>query len=119
MPGRETDVPGSRLLLRSDGRFCRGVPPAWPAAGVRGTPMIRGWRLSPARIQVLGACGIWIVLAWVLAAGPLRRARPSAARQDDEPRAACTCGQRCQRHGGPEDPVGGMCGVPAALGPGP
>jgi len=38
-----------------------------------------GWRLSPARIQVLGACGIWIVLAWVPAAGPLRRDRPSAA----------------------------------------
>ena len=31
---------------------------------VRGTPMIRGWRLSPVRIQVLGAYGIWIVLAW-------------------------------------------------------
>jgi len=30
---------------------------------VRGTPMIRGWRLSPVRIQVLGAYGIWIVLA--------------------------------------------------------
>jgi hypothetical protein len=26
--------------------------------------MIRGWRLSPVPIQVLGACGIWIVLAW-------------------------------------------------------
>jgi hypothetical protein len=63
MPSRETDVPGSRLLLRSGGRFCRGVPPAWPSAGVRGTPMIQGWCLSPARIHVQGACGSWIVLA--------------------------------------------------------
>jgi len=30
---------------------------------VRGTPIIQGRRLSPVRIQVLGACGIWIVLA--------------------------------------------------------
>jgi hypothetical protein len=37
--------------------------PAWPAAGVRGTPMIQGWCLSPARIQAEGACGSWIVLA--------------------------------------------------------
>jgi hypothetical protein len=29
--------------------------------------------------------------------------------QDDGPRAACTCGRRCQRHGNPEDPVGGRC----------
>jgi len=29
---------------------------------VRGTPMIQGC-LSPARIQVQGACGSWIVLA--------------------------------------------------------
>jgi hypothetical protein len=28
-------------------------------------------------------------------------------RQDDGPRAACTRGRRCQRHGNPEDPVGG------------
>jgi hypothetical protein len=28
--------------------------------------------------------------------------------QDDGPRAACTCGRRCQRHGNPDDPVGGM-----------
>ena len=25
-------------------------------------------------------------------------------------RAACTCGRKRQRHGNPEDPVGGMCG---------
>jgi hypothetical protein len=31
-------------------------------------------------------------------------------RQDDGPRAACTCGRRCQRHGNPEDPVGGRSG---------
>jgi hypothetical protein len=30
---------------------------------VRGTPMIQGWYLSPARIHVQGACGSWIVLA--------------------------------------------------------
>ena len=30
---------------------------------VRGTPMIRGWHLSSVRIQVLGACGIRVVLA--------------------------------------------------------
>ena len=29
-------------------------------------------------------------------------------RHDDGPRAACTCGRRCQRHGNPEDPVGGI-----------
>lgn len=81
--------------------------------------MIRGWRLSPARIQVLGAYGIWIVLAWFPPLALCVVTGHRLRRQDDEPRAACTCGQRCQRHGGPEDPVGGMCGVPAALGPGP
>ena len=30
---------------------------------VRDTPIIQGLRLSPVRIQVLGARGIWIVLA--------------------------------------------------------
>jgi hypothetical protein len=29
-------------------------------------------------------------------------------RQDDEPRPACTCVQKCQCHCGLEDPVGGM-----------
>jgi hypothetical protein len=37
--------------------------PAWPSVGVRGTPMIKGWCLPPARIQVQDACGSWIVLA--------------------------------------------------------
>jgi hypothetical protein len=53
---------GSRLLLRSGGRLCRGVPGMAVCRGA-GTPMIQGWRLSPARIQAEGACGSWIVLA--------------------------------------------------------
>jgi hypothetical protein len=69
---------------------------------VRGTPMIQGCRLSPVRIQILGACGIWIVLAWVPAAGPCVVTGHRLRRQDDETRAACACGQRCERHGGPE-----------------
>jgi hypothetical protein len=47
--------------------------------------MIRGWRLSPVRIQVLGACGIWIVLAWF---PPLALCVVTGDRlrsQDDEP----------------------------------
>ena len=63
MPGRETDVPGSRLLLRSGGRLCRGVPRHGRLPGVWGTPMIQGWCVSPDRIQAEGACGNWIVLA--------------------------------------------------------
>ena len=63
MPGRETDVSGSRSLLRSGGRLCRGVLRHGRLPGVRGTPMIQGWCLSPARIHVQGACGSWIVLA--------------------------------------------------------
>jgi len=63
MPGRETDVSGSRLLPRSGGRLCRGVLRHGRLPGVRGTPMIQGWCLSPARIQAEGACGSWIVLA--------------------------------------------------------
>ena len=62
MPGMETDVPGSRLLLRSGGRLCAEFP-GMAVCRVRGTPMIPGWWLSPARIQVQGACGRWIVLA--------------------------------------------------------
>jgi len=31
-------------------------------------------------------------------------------RQEDGARAGCACGRRGQRHGNPEDPVGGMCG---------
>ena len=29
---------------------------------------------------------------------------------------ACTCGRRCQRHGNPEDPVGGISGLTATSG---
>jgi len=68
---------------------------------VQSTPMIRGWHLSPARIQVLGACGIWIVLAWFPPLALCVVTGDRLRRQDDEP-AACACGQRCQRHGGPE-----------------
>jgi hypothetical protein len=52
---------------------------------VRGTPMIRGWRLSPVRIQVLGACGIWIVLAWFSPLALCVVIGDRLRRQDDEP----------------------------------
>ena len=68
---------------------------------VRDTPIIQGRRLSPVRIQVLGACGIWIVLAWFPPLALCVVTGDRLRRQDDEP-AACACGQRCQRHGGPE-----------------
>ena len=71
--------------------------------------MIQGWCLSPARIHVQGACGSWIVLPCVPAARPLRVTGDRLRRQDDEPRPACTCVQRCQCHCGLEDPVGGRC----------
>ena len=70
--------------------------------------MIQGWCLSPARIHVQGACGSWIVLPCVPAARPLRVPGDRLRRQDDEPRPARTCVQRCQCHCGLEDPVGGM-----------
>jgi hypothetical protein len=72
--------------------------------------MIQGWCLSPARIHVQGASGSWIVLPCVPAARPLRVTGDRLRRQDDEPRPACTCVQKCQCHCGLEDPVGGMCG---------
>jgi hypothetical protein len=37
--------------------------PGLAVCRVRGTPMIQGWCLSPARIQAEGARGSWIVLA--------------------------------------------------------
>jgi hypothetical protein len=70
--------------------------------------MIQGWCLSPARIHVQGASGSWIVLPCVPAARPLRVTGDRLRRQDDEPRPACTCVQKCQCHCGLEDPVGGM-----------
>ena len=67
MPGGETDVSGSRLLLRRGGlAVAVGSAAAFSdmaVCRVRDTPIIQGRRLSPVRIQVLGACGIWIVLA--------------------------------------------------------
>jgi hypothetical protein len=57
------DVPGSRLLLRPAAGSA-AVFPGMAVCQVRGTPMIRGWRLSSVRIQVLGGCGIRIVLAF-------------------------------------------------------
>jgi len=62
MPGREMDVPGSRLLLRP-AVGSAAVFSGMAVCQARGTPMIGGWRLSSVRIQVLGACGIRIVLA--------------------------------------------------------
>jgi len=60
MPGREMDVPGSRLLLRP-AVGSAAVFPGMAVCQVRGTPMIGGWRLSSVRIQVLGgaAGGSW------------------------------------------------------------
>jgi hypothetical protein len=69
--------------------------------------MIQGWCLSPARIHVQGASGSWIVLPCVPAARPLRVTGDRLRRQDDDPRPACTCVQKCQCHCGLEDPVGG------------
>jgi hypothetical protein len=69
--------------------------------------MIQGWCLSPARIHVQGASGSWIVLPCVPAARPLRVTGDRLRRQDDEPRPACTCVQKCQCHCGLEDPGGG------------
>ena len=60
--------------------------------------MIQGWCLSPARIHVQGACGSYIVLPCVPSARPLRVTGDRLRRQDDEPRPACTCVQRCQCH---------------------
>jgi hypothetical protein len=78
--------------------------------------MIQGWCLSPARIHVQGASGSWIVLPCVPAARPLRVTGDRLRRQDDEPRPACTCVQKCQCHCGLEDPVGGYgCPVPSAV----
>lgn len=74
---------------------------------VRGTPIIQGRRLSPVRIQVLGACGIWIVLAGFPAAGPLRHDRRTgfAVRMTKPLRhAPADRGASAWRSG---DPVGG------------
>jgi hypothetical protein len=91
MPGRETAF---RAVV-----YCCAVA-AWAVAvgsaaafsgmavcRVRGTPMIRGrrWRLSPVRIQVLGACGIWIVLAWFPPLALCVVTGDRLRRQDDEP----------------------------------
>jgi hypothetical protein len=69
--------------------------------------MIQGWCLSPARIHVQGASGSWIVLPCVPAARPLRVTGDRLRRQDDDPRPACTCVQKCQCHCGLEDSVCG------------
>jgi hypothetical protein len=106
MPGMETGVSGSRLLLRRGGLgrgggLCRGVlgHGRLPGAGHADNP---GPALSPVRIQVLGACGIWIVLARFPPLAPLRRDR----RTGFAVRMTNPCGMHLRTevpaHGGPE-----------------
>jgi hypothetical protein len=68
MPGRETGRFGQSFTAAPWRPEAVAVGSAAAFSGiavcrVRGTPIIQGRRLSPVRIQVLGACGIWIVLA--------------------------------------------------------
>jgi len=104
------DAPGSRILLRPGGLGrggrLRGGGPGHgrlPGSGPLNDPGARC--PSPARdsrSRTPAASGSsWRgfppLTLCVVTGGQFRR-------QDDGPRAACTCGRRCQRHGNPEDP---------------
>ena len=85
---------GSRILRRPGGLGRGGrLAAAFPGMAARRVParwMIRGWCPSPARDPDRGH---------------LRHsAMRFASGQDDGPRAACSCGRRCQRYGSPGRP---------------
>ena len=96
MPGRETEVPGSRILLRRDGLTVPPGPTAtFPSmAACRGAArwMTRGWRPSPARDSGRGHRRHPDRPGQVPAARPLRRGRLSASRTGRRTRAACAAG---------------------------
>jgi len=94
MSGRETEVSGSRILLRPGrtARLRRDVPEhgRLPAADrwmiLAGVHLRRG-------IQIEDTGGIRIVLTRLPAASPLRRDRRSASPSGDVPRTACAAAE--------------------------
>jgi hypothetical protein len=106
--------PGGRIGLRPGGLGCGSRVPPRPsrarARRVRARWMIRDWRPSAARIQIETPA----------ASGSSRPEFPPLAlcggagdqfgRPDDGPVRHAPCGRERQRHGNPEDPVGGMSG---------
>jgi hypothetical protein len=85
---------GSRILRRPGGLGRGGrlaaACPGMAACRVPARWMIRGWCPSPARDPDRGH--------------PRHSAMRFASGQDDGPRAACSCGRRCQRYGSPGRP---------------
>jgi hypothetical protein len=106
------DAPGSRIGLRPGGqgrggRLRRGVPGhgRLPDSGPLDDPGLVPISGPGSRSRTPAASGS----SWPGFPPPALSAVTGDRfrRQDDGPRAACTCGRRCQRHGNPEDPAGG------------
>jgi len=77
--------------------------------------VIQGWACLRPGSGVLGACDIWIVLAWVHRRWPRRRDRPSARRKDRTP-SGMYLRKRCQVMEVRKDLSEACAESPAALG---
>jgi hypothetical protein len=105
----QRDAGTGRRTLRAFASSCALTAWAGAADSAAAYPGMAACRCpSPDWIQIEDTGGTRIILAAVPAARHCAMTGDQLRGQDDGPRAACTCGRRCQRHGNPEDPVGGI-----------